>query len=217
MEDLPPFNEDLLLTYDTETLVHYIEASPKSKDSLSVNLLSTNFIPKGTAKTWEKDGLKAMELAQELHVRVPDIRRIVEWEGTIYVIMERIHGSNLYDYWHELGWFTTLKLTFQLRGFIHRIRSRTSLTAGALYSGEAKSVWIDDYYRLPLHASPESVAAFFNFWGNFLPPWSTDSLTYGKVYFSPDQFVFSHQDLAPRNMLIVKKNNLWLVDWDFAG
>ncbi|QSS56686.1 hypothetical protein I7I53_04967 [Histoplasma capsulatum var. duboisii H88] len=30
-------------------------------------------------------------------------------------------------------------------------------------------------------------------------------------------FVFTHHDLAPRNILLDKSNHLWLVDWDIAG
>lgn len=30
-------------------------------------------------------------------------------------------------------------------------------------------------------------------------------------------FVFTHHDLAPRNILLAPSGELWLLDWDFAG
>lgn len=223
MEELPPFDENLLLEYDVDTLVRYIRASPVSKDSLAVYFLSPGLVAKGNKIKSIKDSLKAMEKAHELGVRVPEIRRVIEWKRRGYIVMERIDGLNLHDCWHKIGWITTLRLAWQLRGFVRRMRAISSPTAGCLISGEVKSVWVDeDSYGLPPHASSESVAAFFNFWGNFVPPWLRDHPKpfrhYNRVFFPPDEpLVFTHQDLAPRNLLLNGSNQLVLVDWDFSG
>lgn len=136
--------------------------------------------------------------------------------------MERIHGSNLHDCWHQLGWLTTFELAFQLRAYTRRMRGLTSSTVGGLATGTTRSIWIEDEYRLPLYASSECLAAFLNFWCNFVPPQLRQGGTafvngYRGASFPPGQkLVFTHQDLAPRNMLIDSKNRLWLVDWDFS-
>ena len=66
MEKLPPFDEGLLLIYDAETLVRYIRASPVSKDSLAVYLLSPNLVAKGDRLDSAKDTVEAMNLARQL-------------------------------------------------------------------------------------------------------------------------------------------------------
>ncbi|KKZ60485.1 hypothetical protein EMCG_04849 [[Emmonsia] crescens] len=212
------FDEKLLQTFDDEILIHYIESSPTSKESGAVFFLSPNLVAKECGFIRE-DGIRAMKLAHELRVRVPDIKRVIEWDKERYIIMSRVNGPNLNDCWHQLDLITTIKLAFQLRSFIHRMRSKTSLTAGGLVTGIARSLWIDDYYKLPPHASTECVAAFFNFWGNFVPDncW-IQAKSWSPIFFPPDEpLVFTHQDLAPRNLLVDDTNQLWLVDWEFSG
>lgn len=218
------FNDELLMTYDDETLVSYIRQCPRTKESGAVYHLSPNLIVKAHEPECEKDGVKAMEIARDIGVRAPNVKRIVELEKSrrTFVIMEKIHGSNLYDCWQQLGWLTTFKLAFQLRGYIRRMRTLTSPTVGGLATGITRSIWIEDDYRLPLYANSKCLAAFLNFWCNYDPPQFRNGKTFANGYhgisFPPDQkLVFTHQDLAPRNMLIDSENRLWLVDWDFSG
>ncbi|KAL1952869.1 hypothetical protein VTO42DRAFT_4074 [Malbranchea cinnamomea] len=93
-----------------------------------------------------------------------------ETDDDVFVVMERIHGQTCEEAGTRLCWCMTLRLAFQLRQFIHRMRAQTSSTAGSLSNGTCRSVWRDDSHGLPSHASPESIAAFICFWLHFVPP-----------------------------------------------
>jgi aminoglycoside phosphotransferase (APT) family kinase protein len=34
---------------------------------------------------------------------------------------------------------------------------------------------------------------------------------------TPSTLVFTHHDLAPRNLLLDRRGQLWVLDWDYAG
>lgn len=123
------FNEQLLLQYDRETLRHHIRESKSCDDSSRVFFLSPNLIAKQFNPDDEKDVLEAMQCARRLGIRVPSIERVIEMSGNVYVIMERIHGQTLEEAWAHLSWFTTLRLAFQLRRFIRRMRGVSSIYA----------------------------------------------------------------------------------------
>jgi hypothetical protein len=101
------------------------------------------------------------------------------------------------------------------------MRRRTSQTAGSLVTGNCKSIWLDDYYKLPSHSSPEGLAAFIRFWLQFVPrrkrAQQRETITPKFVPHVPASFVFTHHDLAPRNLLVDGQGELWLVDWQFSG
>lgn len=218
------FDDNLLHQYDEDSLERYIAASPRSEVIGGVSLLSSGLVAKGGSAKYSKGGLEAMKLAYGLGVRVPAVKRaFIEKSGDLQLVMERIRGETLMNCWNRLGWFASLNLAFQLRGFIRKMRGLISSTAGAIHSGDYHSIWIDDSFRLPLHANSAAVAGFFNFWGNYTPP----PLPNGQPQaikdvqlckFSVDEpLVFTHQDLAPRNLMIDAHSKLWIIDWGCAG
>jgi hypothetical protein len=214
------FSEQLLLQYDGATLKHYILESESSKHSSSVFFLSPNLIAKQLLPGEETDMLEAMQCAGLLGVRVPSIKRVVESSDNVYIIMERIYGQTLEDAWAHLSWFTILRLAFQLRMFIRRMRTVSATTAGSLSTGVCRSIWLDDYYGLPPHSGPDAITAFIQFWLNFIPRSQRNTGKQHNKTFCPQnpaRLVFTHQDLAPRNMILDEKCRIWVLDWDYSG
>lgn len=218
------FDEASLLTYDEATLDSYIDKAPQSDSDGGVRFLSPGLVSKFGMAEPATDGLKAIELARQLGVRVPAIKRSFEMnDGCLRIVMERIDGENLFNCWTSLSWFTTIGLAFQLRRFVRNMRMITSSTAGGLSSGNCESIWIDDMYQLPSHASTTAVAAFFNFWANYIPPpvhprpQTTKRENRTEIYSPNESLVFTHQDLALRNLMVDKKGQLWVVDWQSSG
>lgn len=214
------FNEQLLLQYDSTTLGHYILESEPCRQSSSVFLLSPNLIAKQFLPGDETDVLEAMQCARLVGVRVPSVKRTIETSGNVYVIMERVYGQTLEEAWTHLTWLTTLRLAFQLRRFIRRMRTVSSTTAGSLSSGLCRSVWLDDYYGLPLHSNPHAITAFVRFWLDFIPRSQQKTGKQHSIAFCPQdpaRLVFTYQDLAPRNMVLDGEGRIWLLDWDCSG
>jgi len=169
------------------------------------------------------DGVTAQNLARDHVIRVPEIRRTVTKEDTSYIIMDRVHGVTLEKCWSELGWIATIRLAFELRKFVRRMREVTSSTAGGLVTGQCNSFWLEDYYGLPLHATPSAVQSFITFWlqypqkASFFPNREMHLKNITLTPSLPTHFVFVHQDLAPRNIIIDKHRQMWLIDWNNAG
>ncbi|KAF8846930.1 kinase-like protein [Acephala macrosclerotiorum] len=144
-----------------------------------------------------------MEAAKQLGVRVPAAKRAVTFNGDTYLIMERIDGVTLEEAWPKLGWFTTVKLALQLRWVVRLLRSSTSSIADPC---------------------PAVITSFIQFWTRFtsfrqamktaiqdpVPPTTFIPAT-------PNTLVFTHHDLAPRNLLLDRLGQLWVLDWDYAG
>jgi hypothetical protein len=165
-----------------------------------------------------------MEAATHLGVRVPAAKRIVTSNGSAYLIMERIDGVTLEEAWPKLGWFTTVKFALQLRWFVRLLRSLTSSTAGSLVSGECRSFYLEDRFMLPPKSSPAVIISFIQFWTCFTSirqamktatqdPAPSTTL----IPATPSTLVFTHHDLAPRNLLLDRRGQLWVLDWDYAG
>ena len=111
-----------------------------------------------------EDVSRAITTAQALGIRTPSIKRSVCAEfGAIDCFQERIHGPTLMEAWLDLGIVSTLRLAFQLRSMVGRMRTITSPTAGSLGTGICRSIWLDDFYGVPRHASATTIAAIINF------------------------------------------------------
>ncbi|EZF34512.1 hypothetical protein H109_01065 [Trichophyton interdigitale MR816] len=227
------FEEHLLYQYDEETLVHHINGSKISPGSSSLFFLSQNLVAKRYSRGEESGPLIAIRRARQLGIPVPSIQRVVESHDrhSIYVISDRIRGRTLEDAWISLSWIRSLLLAIQLRRFVRKMRSLTSKTAGSLSDGKCRSMWLGTYYGLPPHASSETITTFVRYWYNVSPPsrkrraavyraLSLSASTNAAASFESDRhspLTFSHQDLAPRNIIVDEKFRLWLLDWDQSG
>ncbi|KAL3469893.1 hypothetical protein BJX99DRAFT_251643 [Aspergillus californicus] len=117
------------------------------------------------------------------------------------------------------------ELGLQLRRFVNILRSVTSPTAESLATGECRSFWLEDRYGLPANSGPAEMVHFFQFWANFTSmrramqaakQGQTPNSTAGAPL-TIEPFVFTHHDLAPRNLLVSPSGQLSLLDWDLAG
>lgn len=219
------FQEDLLKSYTDLELARYIVSSPSCESSSRVFNLSPNLIAKQYDPSEVEDAVKATEVASQLGIRGPSIQRVIKNQENAYAIMDRIEGATLDVMWKKLGWVMTIRLGLQLRCFINILRSVTSPTAGSIYTGECRSFWLEDRYGLPANSGPAEIAHFSQFWANFTSmrramqaakQGQTPNSTAGLAL-TIEPFVFTHHDLAPRNLLVAPSGQLSLLDWDLAG
>src|SRR2546423_3780398 len=90
------FQEQHLSNYSSPDLVRYILASPRlSAPPCNVFLLSRTLIAKRLMADEAPDELKAMDIARQLGIRVPDIKRTIKAELSVSIIMQRVLGSTL--------------------------------------------------------------------------------------------------------------------------
>nr|KMM67041.1 hypothetical protein CPAG_03377 [Coccidioides posadasii RMSCC 3488] len=116
------FWEARLPDYKDADIVRYITDSPRLSSCSSVSLLSANLVSKECQPGLIEDTLQAMEVARQLGIRVPTVKRVVYFEGMVYLIIERVDGVSLEKAWNKLGWIKSLRLALELRGYIRSLR-----------------------------------------------------------------------------------------------
>jgi len=224
--DILNLDKIFLNRYSDDELLEFIKhtGTPLGAPPCRVRQLSPNLVAKGVQSKALPDALAAQCLARELGIRVPEIRRTITKNNRSYIIMDRVSGEPLETCWSRLGWIATIRLALQLRKFVRRMREVSSSTAGGLETGASTSLWLEDYYGLPLHASPSDIQSYITFWLQYpqkrpqlYPDPELHRETTAIIPAIPTRFVFVHQDLAPRNILIDEHRRLWLIDWDSAG
>ncbi|KAG5996271.1 hypothetical protein E4U52_006899 [Claviceps spartinae] len=220
----PTFDDAKPLSYTDSDLINHLKSLPWTIDDGRAIPISHSYFVKGYARKEDiEDAVSAMKFASQLGIRVPRVHRIVRGVG-FYYIMDRVPGTTLDKAWHELGWIESLRLAFQLRRIVHRLRSVVSTSSGTIPAGECTSCFLDDHYGLPLRANCHHVNAFLNFWINFdgfgqevkKTP-AEHAVCPRPVFTSSRPFVFTHHDLAPRNIILDPEGQLQIIDWDLAG
>lgn len=220
----PVFDDTKLFSYTDAEITDFIISLSHQPGSLKILPLSSNLLAKGYREEKVKDAVRSVEFASQVGIPVPRIHRSVKIDNTVYCIMDRIPGKTLDMVWPELGWIASLRLAFQLPHLIHRLRSVTSTFSGSLATGKCRPYFLQDSFGLPPRATSDQVNAFLNFWANFvsicqeITKTAAEHATCSRPVFLHDgPFVFTHHDLAPRNMIVDPEGQLWLIYWDFAG
>ncbi|KAG5969580.1 hypothetical protein E4U56_008251 [Claviceps arundinis] len=218
------FDDEKLFSYTDSYLYNHITSIPTPPLAGRAVPLSEKYFAKGYALREDlEDAVSAMKFASQLGIQVPHVHRINRGDG-FYCIMDRVPGTTLEIAWHGLGWIASLRIAFELRRIVHRLRSAVSTSAGTLPRGRCTSFFLDDKYGLPARANFQCVNAFLNFWVNFaafrreLSKTPAEHAICPRPVFSYDRpFVFTHHDLAPRNIMLDKEGQIRIIDWDDAG
>lgn len=207
--------------YEDSELVLLIEQSEYLVTTRleTTRVLSHNLIAKFASGRYCHDEVSALRHAQKLGIKVPTVRRIVAFnfiEENYFIVMERVHGQTLEQLWAEIGWWTTIQLAWQLRLYIHTMYEITSPAAGGLSSGRIRSPWFQGIYPPAAHSSPVAFTGYLNWW--LLNCRTNQTKPRPNLLLEPSrEHVFIHQDLAPRNMIVDAQNQLWIIDWGYAG
>lgn len=218
---------DPMETFSDSELAEYIDKLRKSTGSnTNVIAISESYIAKQYTEDQLEDVAQAVTKAEALNIRAPHIKRVVKGARYLECIQARIHGPTLLDAWADIGWFSSLRLAFQVRRMVRRMRTATSPTAGSLGTGLCRSLWLEDRYGIPARAPALTIASVVNFWHNlvsFRREAGKDPEEHRQSCEQPTRpdergLVFTHHDLAPRNMILEDAtSDIWVVDWDEAG
>jgi len=97
-----------------------LSGSIRNVSLASLDVLSPKLVAKYVVPEVLDDSMKAMEVAHALGIRVPLAHHTIKNGSDAYCIMDLIEGITLEEAWPKLSWFTTIRLSFQLRGFIRQ-------------------------------------------------------------------------------------------------
>lgn len=161
----------------------------------------------------------AMQLVDR-HTNVPVPKVYIAWtdkKGKTHLVMERIKGKELGPLWNRYSPEEKLEFSKQLKDYVTQYRA---IKPSCIAVGSADySPFDNELFDLTGKGPFENVAKFHNSeckgYGMNLP----NTMAKLKNFHSSRAFdpVFTHGDLAPRNILIRNGKIVGIVDWGSSG
>jgi aminoglycoside phosphotransferase (APT) family kinase protein len=160
-------------------------------------------------------------VAEKTSIPVPQVKgTYVSKGGVKYIVMEYIKGEPLSKIWHKLDSAKKSVLLLQLRAYMNELRSiippKPSVVAAIDYSP-----CIDDRVAPDPFGPFESHDTFHSFLrcgieneGHLNPVMGEIIRAHRSKRYST---VFTHGDLAPRNILVRDGKIVGIIDWETAG
>jgi len=106
------------------------------------------------------------------------------------------------------------------------MRTIVSPTAGSIGSGLYKTIWLDEESMgIPPRVSAATFTVIVNVWHNLKIDSESKKTVedhrrcaLGPTQVDPAGLIFTHTDLAPRNIMFEEATGkIWVIDWDLAG
>ncbi|RDB18662.1 hypothetical protein Hypma_014699 [Hypsizygus marmoreus] len=130
-----------------------------------------------------------------------------------YIVMDYIHGNTLERLWDGLNESTRGTMFSQLGEYLCQLRalenpsSRPGPVDGSCCSGRWFGLWDAGPFT-----AYDDLVQWLNHKRDVAGNYACDSFT-TEGY----RLVFTHQDLAPRNLILDEASRLWILDWGMAG
>lgn len=193
-----------------EEIVQYCLRSNPARDvisefegGLSVVKISESAVVKcgfGVTQLEAQNQQQAYELLDPTIIRIPRVHRFFTYNLAGYIIMEYIEGQLL---------SSVEDPTFCLRAMVHVLKYFEHLEGakpGPFHGGEAQGqLWLDE------SIAPATISDIEDYYNNRQLRFST------KLKLKGYPLIFSHLDIAPRNIIVLKDGALCLIDWASAG
>jgi thiamine kinase-like enzyme len=145
------------------------------------------------------------------NILVPRVHLAFLRNNELYIVMQYIEGATLEARWNMMDDNTRTATLLQLSGYLRQLRAleNPSSSPGPLDQTACRGRWFSIYNAGPFQTHADLVK-----WLNHkmeIAPGSAEPFTDNY------RLVFTHQDLAPRNLLVDEANQLWMIDWEFSG
>ena len=207
-----------------QTLINYAKAGPRlhSLGGVTVSRISQNLVVKFGTGVLASEGLTMSFVATNFpgvrlprvyrHFNVPCQSAFFGMEG--YVVMDYLDGYSLESCWSDLSTERKKAIVAQVAEMVHQLQSKRFKQPGVVGGGISRGRWFTDY-----GAGPFTTKQNFERWFNWKLGLGQHFNQVAKEIPSMDfqYFVVVHGDLSPRNLIVDANNQVWLIDWGFAG
>ncbi|OJD18253.1 hypothetical protein AJ78_01692 [Emergomyces pasteurianus Ep9510] len=224
-----PLDDCEISSISDETLAALFNTAPviHSYEGTRIVRLSQTLVLKGgiNARPCEANILNLMRARGRSTIAVPNVYRVlkVETENVYFgckclFVMDFIEGSSVQECWEHLSEAERVDVVTQVASMITALHSipvpqqqpgpvgcRTCL---------ARGFWFTDMGAGPF-GSKEELEAWFNHKLTICKNFKQAPETVPPFHF--DKLVLTHQDIAPRNLILGPDRKVWLIDWGDAG
>lgn len=214
-------DETLTALFDTAPVLHSYEGT-------RIVRLSQTLVLKGglNARPCEASILKLVGAKGGSTIAVPKVHRVlnIETENVYFgcrclIVMDFVEGRSVEECWEHLNEAERADVVTQVASMITTLQSipvpqqqqpgpvncRTCL---------ARGFWFADMGAGPF-GSKEDLEAWFNHKLTVCKNCKQAPETVPPFHF--DKLVYTHQDIAPRNLILGADGKVWLIDWGDAG
>ncbi|KAJ7204636.1 kinase-like domain-containing protein [Mycena haematopus] len=189
----------------------------------SIMRVSRTLIIKSTRHTKLTEALNLDYVAANTTIPVPRVHEVFkDRRGRLYLLMDYMDGTELEKVWKNLQPVDRLAIVRQLCEFIDQLRRLEPPHPGAVEAVDGTACK-DFRIRSDGFGPFNSVAEFETFLGrgwfieNKLAEYAEYSAEFSRCESRSYRTVFTHCDLAPRNILVKDNRIVAIVDWEMAG
>ncbi|RDW68974.1 uncharacterized protein DSM5745_08734 [Aspergillus mulundensis] len=217
-----PLDQTDVHTLSNESLAGLLYSSPALYDlgQTTVVRLSKTLAMKGGGNVLPSEAA-VMHVAAEAGIRTPRVHR--SWQvdddtkyfGTMgYIVMDYIDGQPLDSCWEGLSNERKLKVANQVVKMISKLQSVKLPRPGPIGGGPCRGQFFTHYTAGPFGDTSE-MQEWFNHKLEIAKAWNKAPNDIPDFKF--EEFVLTHQDVSPRNLILDADGQVWLVDWADAG
>ncbi|KAF4976358.1 hypothetical protein FZEAL_6956 [Fusarium zealandicum] len=226
----PLDGRDIILLSDEELLnAHSTAPRLHEYGHVKITRVSKSLVIKGGFAVAKSESENMIFASEFMHLPVPKVHHTftanipsafqTDLVKAYFIVMDYIPGSTLEKYWPWLDGDARQLVTQQVAEMIERMQSRclNDLPPGPLGRDPEEKFegpWFTDY-----GAGPFTTLTDLEAWFNHKIDACTkvNQLPAGTPKFQFQDVVFTHQDIAPRNLIVDESMKVWLIDWGCAG
>ncbi|KAJ6618815.1 kinase-like domain-containing protein [Mycena sp. CBHHK59/15] len=153
-------------------------------------------------------------------INVPAVHLVFARAGVTYIVMDYIRGRTVQEAWDSLDGPQRHSVVSQVASALAELRSLPPSTIPGPCGSDGKSKlrgrYFTDYGAGPFRTHHD-LAAWLN--AKLLVARKTNAnAAEGRSAFDGSRaLVFTHHDIAPRNLIIDDGGRVWLIDWELSG
>jgi hypothetical protein len=160
-------------------------------------------------------------------IPVPRVHRLVKTQHAPIIVMDYIRGSTLAELWPTMTIWRKFGVAITLRRYVRqlrRLKATASTPPGPPSKSGPRKIISPIWGQILPYRGPFATHADFSDWFNQRAIIGHDAkglpLNHParKIPFDASEpLVLVHQDINPRNIIVGEDDQLWLIDWAWAG
>ncbi len=155
-------------------------------------------------------------------INIPTVHLVFYHAGRTYIVMDYIRGRTLQDIWTSVSTSQRLEWASQLAAIIAQLRALPSThytRPGPLnpsMESKCEGQWLTIFGAGPFQ-SYRDLATWLNRKLSIARRGGGKEISAYPMFEDTGHLVFTHQDLAARNLIVGDDGRLWVIDWELAG